>query len=89
MIKKSQTKKIFYPSSIAIEKPIDTLKDYIKAKKEGEQVCRLLQKKFLINVVCPRLNRILTDQTNTIVPIKFDNPVDTMLVSIKQMSSID
>lgn len=89
LIKKSQTKKIFYPSSIAIEKPIDTLKDYIKAKKEGEQVCRLLQKKFSIKVVCPRLNRILTDQTNTIVPIKFDNPVDTMLVSIKQMSSID
>ena len=89
LIKKSQTKKIFYPSSIAIDKPIDTLKDYIEAKKEGEQVCRLLQKKFLIKIICPRLNRILTDQTNTIVPIKFDNPVNTMLVSIKQMSSID
>ena len=89
LIKNSQTKKIFYPSSIAIEKPIDTLKDYIEAKKEGEQVCMLLQKKFLIKVICPRLNRILTDQTNTIVPVKFDNPVDTMLVSIKQMSCID
>lgn len=89
LIKKSQTKKIFYPSSIAIDKPIDTLKDYIEAKKEGEQVCRLLQKKFLIKIICPRLNRILTDQTNTVVPIKFDNPVSTMLVSIKQMSSID
>lgn len=89
LIKKSQTVKIFYPSSIAIEKPIVSLKDYIEAKKEGEQVCKLLQKKFLIKVICPRLNRILTDQTNTMVPIKFDNPVDTMLVSIKQMSSID
>jgi hypothetical protein len=87
LIKKSKIKKIFYPSTIAIDKPIDSLKDYIKAKKEGERICRLLQKKFMIKVLCPRLGRILTDQTNTMVPANFDHPVDTMLMFIKLMSS--
>ena len=87
LIKKSKIKKIFYPSTIAIDKPIDSLKDYIKAKKEGERICRLLKKKFMIKVLCPRLGRILTDQTNTMVPVNSDHPVDTMLVFIKLMSS--
>ena len=87
LIKKSKIKKIFYPSTIAIDKPIDSLKDYIKAKKEGERICRLIKKKFMIKVLCPRLGRILTDQTNTMVPVNSDHPVDTMLVFIKLMPS--
>lgn len=79
--------KILYPSTVAIDKPIPSLEEYINAKILGEAQCAKLEKKFRINVFKPRIERVLTDQTASILPVKANEPFKVSLELIKQMVS--
>lgn len=81
--------KILYPSSVAIDEPISSLEEYIQAKILGEKQCIRLEKKFQINVFKPRIERVLTDQTATILPVKSKDPFEVSMYLIHQMLEIE
>ena len=62
---------IFYPSTEFINTKDKTFKEYIIAKKEGEEFCNLIANNN-IDVYAPRLPRLLTDQTIGVVGLKIE-----------------
>lgn len=78
--------RILYPSTMAIDKPVDELGEYIKAKLEGEEVCDWLSKIYNIQVLKPRIDRVLTDQTTSILPVNSLHPLEVVLPIVQQMS---
>lgn len=78
---------VFYPSSIAIEKPLASLEEYIAAKVEGEELCKELNKKTNISVYYPRLPRIDTDQTLSLIKVLSANPVEVLLPHLREMTN--
>lgn len=69
-------KKIYYPSSIAVEQNNKGMEEYKMAKKDGEFVCKDLNEKFGVKVVIDRLDRVDTDQTLSVIPIQSLDPYD-------------
>lgn len=62
---------VFYPSSTALDELPPDMGEYIAAKSAGEAVCRFLAKTNpTIQFAYPRLPRLATDQTMTLVPCK-------------------
>ena len=72
-------KYIFYPSSVALDElPLDMV-EYCAAKSAGEFICKALQKKYTsILIDKPRLPRLLTDQTSSLLPIHSECPLKVM-----------
>ena len=65
-----------YPSSIAVEEEPDDMIEYSLAKKEGEELCQELEKKYLnFKIYCPRLPRLETDQTVSLSTVKNEDPI--------------
>jgi hypothetical protein len=60
---------VYYPSSVFLdERPVD-MSEYIAAKSAGEALCATLAKTYpAIRFSCPRLPRIATDQSASLVP---------------------
>ena len=77
---------ILYPSTIAIDKPVEELQEYIKAKLEGEKVCNSLSRLSNIKVLKPRIDRVLTDQTTSIKLVNNLHPLEVVLPIVQQMS---
>jgi hypothetical protein len=77
---------ILYPSTIAIDKPVEEPEEYIKAKIEGEKVCGRLSSLSDINVLKPRIYRVLTDQTTSVMPKNSLHPLEIVLPIVQQMS---
>lgn len=78
---------VFYPSSIAIEKPLASLAEYIAAKIKGEEFCEQLNKKNNIAVYYPRLPRIDTDQTLSLIKVASADAIDVLLPYMREMTS--
>ena len=76
--------KIFYPSSSAIEElPLD-MGEYAAAKMAGEILCEFLQKtKPGLTIHKPRLPRIATDQTVSLLPVSNQDPVSVLLTHLR------
>jgi hypothetical protein len=79
-------KKIFYPSSVAIEDiPLD-MGEYAAAKMAGETLCDFLQKvNPAITIYRPRLPRIATDQTVSLLPGRNLDPVSVLLAELRYL----
>jgi hypothetical protein len=78
--------RILYPSTMYIDKPVEELQEYIKAKLEGEKVCNSLSSVSSIKVLKPRIDRVLTDQTTSILPVNSLHPLEVVLPIVGQMS---
>ncbi len=78
--------KIFYPSSAAIEElPLD-MGEYAAAKMAGEILCDFLQKANPGLVIHkPRLPRIATDQTVSLLPGSNQDPVSVLLANLRYL----
>jgi acyl dehydratase len=78
--------KIFYPSSTAIEElPLD-MGEYAAAKTAGEILCDFLQKKNPAVVIHkPRLPRLATDQTVSLIPVSSREPVPVLLAHLRHL----
>lgn len=79
---------VFYPSTIAIEEPVQDLFEYSTAKWIGEQICSRLQKKnktLAIKVV--RLPRVATGQTRVHMKTHAETPEQVMLPIVKEMQA--
>jgi len=76
---------IFYPSSTAIDELPNDMAEYVASKSAGEKLCSILAKKHPdINIYVPRLPRAATDQTNSILPSKREDPASLMLDKLRQ-----
>jgi hypothetical protein len=78
--------KVFYPSSTAIEElPLD-MGEYATAKMAGELLCDFLQKAHPgLAIHKPRLPRVATDQTVSLLPVSNQEPVVVLLNNLRYM----
>ncbi len=74
----------FYPSTIALDTPLEALAEYSVAKAAGEAACAnmALRTKHL-RVIIERLPRMLTEQTNSIMRSAAADPVTVLLPIIR------
>ena len=78
--------KVFYPSSAAIDElPLD-MGEYAAAKMAGEIVCDFLQKAHPgLAIHKPRLPRVATDQTVSLLPVNNQEPVLVLLGNLRYL----
>jgi NADP-dependent 3-hydroxy acid dehydrogenase YdfG len=70
---------VFYPSTVAIDEPAEELAEYMAAKAAGEAVCGYLSaRNETLRIICERLPRLATDQTNSIVALPAADPIETV-----------
>ena len=81
---------IFYPSSVFIDKPERGFSEYAVAKGAGEALCNQLTSRYhRITFVTPRLPRMSTDQTSSIIPIPCESVFDVMHRELLAIAQID
>ena len=77
---------VFYPSSEALDAPVNTLTEYSAAKAAGETLCSHLDRfDQRLKVLTTRLPRIATDQTLTLTEVPSQAALDVMLPLVRQM----
>jgi NADP-dependent 3-hydroxy acid dehydrogenase YdfG len=74
-------KRVFHPSSIAVEEVPPDMVEYAAAKAAAELVCQNIKKarQPVVEIYCPRLLRMVTDQTVSLFPVNNEDPVPIML----------
>jgi hypothetical protein len=78
---------VFYPSSRTLDEVIPKAIEYSAAKAAGETACVHLQKLHRgMRFHFPRLPRMLTDRTATMVPVETEDPVRVILAEIRRLS---
>jgi NADP-dependent 3-hydroxy acid dehydrogenase YdfG len=79
---------ILYLSSEALDHPGQELIEYAAAKAAGEAICRAISAEDeRLTMEIPRLPRLLTDQTNSVVRVKTAPPVDILLPILRRMAA--
>ena len=85
----SGLQKIFYPSSAAIEELPPDMGEYAAAKIAGELLCDFLQKTNSgLTIHKPRLPRIATDQTVSLLPVENQDPVSILLPHLRKLRQL-
>lgn len=81
--------RIFYPSTTAIdEMPLD-MGEYAAAKTAGERLCDFLQKIHpAIKIYKPRLPRLATDQTVSLLPVESHEPAPFLLPHLRELLNL-
>jgi hypothetical protein len=81
--------KIFYPSSTAIDElPLD-MGEYAAAKMAGEILCDFLHKAIPgIAIHKPRLPRVATDQTVSLMPVSNQDPLPVLLAHLRYLGQL-
>ena len=81
--------KIFYPSSSAIDELPPDMGEYAAAKMAGEILCDFLQKTNPgLTIHKPRLPRIATDQTVSLLPVENQDPVAILLSHLRKLRQL-
>jgi hypothetical protein len=79
-------RRVFYPSTVAIDEAPPDMREYVCAKTEGERLCAALEERFPGLVIArPRLPRLATDQTATQMPVRQLPPLPVMLEAIRAL----
>jgi acyl dehydratase/NAD(P)-dependent dehydrogenase (short-subunit alcohol dehydrogenase family) len=78
----------FYPSSVFVEERPREMTEYGMAKAAGEVLCADMNR-FLrgIHVIVRRLPRLRTDQTATVMPTDYGDPLEAMLPILREMQA--
>jgi len=85
-LKKLGLKNVFYPSSVFVDQVPSGMGEYAAAKMAGEVLCTFLEKHNRgIAIHKPRLPRMSTDQTASILPVNSQEPVPTMLKHLRHL----
>ena len=78
--------RVLYPSSIAIEENPLNMAEYTAAKSAGETICKMLEKKYPDLIIYkPRLPRMSTDQTVTVLPVNNEHSSYVMLDHLRKI----
>jgi NADP-dependent 3-hydroxy acid dehydrogenase YdfG len=81
--------KVFYPSSAAIEELPADMGEYAAAKMAGEILCEFLQKTNPgLAIHKPRLPRIATDQTVSLLPVDNQDPISVLLPHLRKLRQL-
>lgn len=81
--------KVLYPSSVAVDAPPADLAEYAAAKAAGEILCEVLQRSGPGLVVHrPRLPRLATDQTASLLPLGDPDPAPVLLFHLRQLRDV-
>jgi len=82
-------RKIFYPSTEAIDKMPPDMGEYAAAKSAGERLCDFLQKTHPGLIIHrPRLPRLATDQTVSLLPVHNQDPVPVLLGHLRHLRQL-
>lgn len=77
---------VLYPSSAFVDEIPLNMGEYSAAKAAGESVCQFLQKAHPeIRFQCPRLPRLATDQTATLIRTDLPDPTPILLAQLRQL----
>lgn len=80
----------FYPSTVFLSEQSMNMGEYTAAKAAGESLCSLLSKAVAgINVFSPRLPKLATDQTVSLIDQRLDSPDIIMLNQLSQFHKLD
>ena len=75
----------FYPSTVFLNEKPPEFKEYIRAKREGEIACQKTLLSFPdVNLVCPRLPRLDTDQSQSLMAVKSEDPIPLLHSILRQ-----
>lgn len=85
-IRKQKTPSFFFPSTTFIDENKFGFSEYIKAKIDGEEICKLFQKKYNIKVKYLRIPQLETDQNLSIIPSKNSKTSDEAIKILNSMS---
>ena len=87
--RKCGLEKTFYPSTTAIdEMPLD-MAEYAAAKAAGENLCDFLEKTHpSIQIYKPRLPRLATDQTVSLLPVENQDPLLYLLSHLRKLRDL-
>jgi NADP-dependent 3-hydroxy acid dehydrogenase YdfG len=86
----AKSKHLLYPSTVAIDELPLNMGEYIAAKAAGEYLVRFLEKvNPELRVHTPRLPRISTDQTPSIVPTRNEDAGVLVLPILQDMAATD
>jgi hypothetical protein len=77
--------KIYCPSSVAIDELPSDMGEYAAAKSAMEVLCSFLEKTKNIIIHRPRLPRMSTDQTVSLLPVKNHDPVPVLLEHLRNL----
>jgi hypothetical protein len=81
--------RLFYPSSVFAEDPPVDMGEYAAAKRAGEGLCAMLSRAHpALRVHAPRLPRLPTDQTVSLLPRKDPDPVDVVLEHLEVLAGM-
>ena len=76
---------VYFPSSVFLDELPFNMIEYIAAKAAGEALCLSLAKAFpAISFACPRLPRIATDQSLSLVPSTKQALLPLVLAQVEQ-----
>ena len=79
----------FYPSTVFLSKKPLNMGEYTAAKAAGESLCSLLSKAVGgINIYSPRLPKLATDQTVSVIDKRIDSPDAIMLNQLNQFHKL-
>lgn len=71
-----------------LDEPVANFAEYMAAKAAAEAAGRALAARHLgMRFLCPRLPRVLTDQTNAIIPVTKEQPIPLVLPILRAMHS--
>lgn len=77
-------KGLYYPSTVFIDDRVDNLVEYTMAKVAGEEFCRALKARNQdLALHLPRLPKMATDQTASLVPENILDSTEIMLAEIR------
>ncbi len=82
-------KNYFYPSTVFLSEQPLNMGEYTAAKTAGESLCSLLSKAVGgINIFNPRLPKLATDQTVSLIGQRIDSPDAIMLNQLNQFHNL-
>ncbi len=82
-------KNYFYPSTVFLSEQPLNMGEYTAAKAAGESLCSLLSKAVGgINIYSPRLPKLATDQTVSVIDKRIDSPDAIMLNQLNQFHEL-
>lgn len=86
---KSELKAIFYPSTVALDELPTDMAEYCAAKAAGENLCELLMQRHKdLEINYPRLPRLATDQTASLLPVINHDPLMILLKLFRDFSNV-
>lgn len=81
--------RVFYPSSAVLDAPLPKAGEYAAAKAAGEAVCAQLRAaRPGLRVHAPRLPRVLTDRTSSVLPVETAEAGPLLLREMRRLDAV-